>query len=325
MNKCCCNYPAPLPIGSKGDDGKNGLTPFIGENGDWFIGTTDTGVIAAGTDGTDGVTPHIGNNGNWFIGVVDTGVHAQGEQGIPGKDGKDGVNGINGTNGTAATVTVGTTTTLPAGSLATVNNTGTSTAAILNFGIPQGIPGGSGNVIFTYASFFGVLLNDADLPTTVPSGGKIPWKILNNNEEELITSPTATPYFQFTKTGRYMCTFSLRCFAKVSGDNAVVNWGIYAASIQKAMVASASAFVTPNMTDISGVGIFDVVNTNEQYNFINNSKVPIQVQGAASTQIVNTAFVGVTGLNVVDGLSCVFIRLGDVREQPLSKIKSTKK
>ena len=27
--------------------GDNGLTPFIGENGNWFVGTLDTGVCAA--------------------------------------------------------------------------------------------------------------------------------------------------------------------------------------------------------------------------------------------------------------------------------------
>ena len=35
--------------------GKDGYTPFIGENGNWFIGDTDTGVHAQCTDGNDGV------------------------------------------------------------------------------------------------------------------------------------------------------------------------------------------------------------------------------------------------------------------------------
>ncbi len=30
-----------------GEDGKDGLTPFIGENGNWWIGEKDTGVKAA--------------------------------------------------------------------------------------------------------------------------------------------------------------------------------------------------------------------------------------------------------------------------------------
>ena len=45
-------------------------------------------------DGKDGLTPHIGENGNWFIGSTDTGVSATGKDGI---DGNDGMNGADGT------------------------------------------------------------------------------------------------------------------------------------------------------------------------------------------------------------------------------------
>lgn len=60
--------------GSSGG-GVDGLTPFIGTNGNWWLGSTDTGVLASGQDGT---TPHIGENGNWWIGTVDTDVFAGG-------------------------------------------------------------------------------------------------------------------------------------------------------------------------------------------------------------------------------------------------------
>lgn len=70
--------------GDKGDTGNDGLTPHIGDNGNWWVGTTDTGVKAQGNTGDDGLTPHIGDNGNWWIGTTDTGVKAQGEQGDPG-------------------------------------------------------------------------------------------------------------------------------------------------------------------------------------------------------------------------------------------------
>lgn len=49
-----------------------------------------------------------------------------------------------GAKGDAATVTAGTTTTLPAGSSATVVNSGTTSAAVFNFGIPQGADGADG-------------------------------------------------------------------------------------------------------------------------------------------------------------------------------------
>jgi hypothetical protein len=53
--------------------------------------------------------------------------------------------GPTGAQGVAATVTVGTVTTLAAGSTATVTNSGTSGAAVLNFGIPQGAAGTGGS------------------------------------------------------------------------------------------------------------------------------------------------------------------------------------
>lgn len=53
--------------------------------------------------------------------------------------------GDKGDTGSSGTVAVGTTTTLPSGSQATVNNVGTATAAILDFGIPTGPQGPQGN------------------------------------------------------------------------------------------------------------------------------------------------------------------------------------
>lgn len=67
-----------------------------------------------------------------------------GATGATGATGPQGPQGTAGTPGAAASVTVGSTTTLSAGSYATVNNSGTSSAAILNFGIPAGPAGAAG-------------------------------------------------------------------------------------------------------------------------------------------------------------------------------------
>lgn len=48
-----------------------------------------------GTNGSDGQTPYIGSNGNWYIGDTDTGVRAEGTQGATGSSGADGI-GITG-------------------------------------------------------------------------------------------------------------------------------------------------------------------------------------------------------------------------------------
>jgi len=53
--------------------------------------------------------------------------------------------GPTGAAGAAANVTIGSVTTLAAGASATVTNTGTAQAAVLNFGIPQGVAGAAGS------------------------------------------------------------------------------------------------------------------------------------------------------------------------------------
>ena len=58
-------------------DGKDGVTPRIDpETKHWMIGIEDTGIVA---EGKDGLTPAIGENGNWWIGDVDTGKPSRGK------------------------------------------------------------------------------------------------------------------------------------------------------------------------------------------------------------------------------------------------------
>lgn len=45
--------------GGSGEPGKDGITPHIGANGNWFIGETDTGVKAQGEDGNDYVLTDV--------------------------------------------------------------------------------------------------------------------------------------------------------------------------------------------------------------------------------------------------------------------------
>lgn len=90
------------PQGPKGDPGERGPAGPAGPTG------------PAGPVGQTGATGARG---------------AQGPQGIQGPAGEDGI---------TPTVTVGTTTTLPAGSSAAVTQDGTATNVILNFAIPRG-------------------------------------------------------------------------------------------------------------------------------------------------------------------------------------------
>lgn len=67
-----------------------------------------------------------------------------GPQGPQGEIGPQGPQGETGATGQSANISVGTVTTLPSGSNATVVNSGTSMDAVLDFGIPQGAKGDTG-------------------------------------------------------------------------------------------------------------------------------------------------------------------------------------
>ena len=99
------------PAGADGANGatpeiKDGYWYINGEStGVKAEGTDGTNGLDGtdGKDGQNGVTPHIGENGNWFIGELDTLVKAQGTDGKDGQDGAPGEKGEKGEKGDAFT------------------------------------------------------------------------------------------------------------------------------------------------------------------------------------------------------------------------------
>ena len=77
--------------GTNGKDGSPGADGAPGAKGD---------PGKDGTNGVDGVTPHIGDNGHWYLGSTDTGVKAQGADGQAGASGAKGDKGDKGDPGT---------------------------------------------------------------------------------------------------------------------------------------------------------------------------------------------------------------------------------
>ena len=69
----------------------------------------------------------------------------KGEQGIQGPRGLQGEQGVQGPAGNAATITIGSVTTSAPGTAASVTNSGTPLAAVLDFTIPQGAKGDKGD------------------------------------------------------------------------------------------------------------------------------------------------------------------------------------
>lgn len=103
--------------GKDGADGQDGLVPYIGTNGNWWLGNTDTGVQASakgakGDPGRDGATGAAGKNGKDGVGISKAEINADGELIISytdgttvnlgkvvGADGKDGLTPFIGENG----------------------------------------------------------------------------------------------------------------------------------------------------------------------------------------------------------------------------------
>lgn len=76
--------------GDKGDKGADGVDGVNGKDG---------APGKDGKDGTNGITPHIGENGNWYLGNTDTGKPSRGEQGVKGDKGDKGADGAPGAKG----------------------------------------------------------------------------------------------------------------------------------------------------------------------------------------------------------------------------------
>lgn len=171
---------APGAAGANGKDGENGKTPYVGENGNWYIGANDTGKPsrgAKGEPGQDGVTPTFSiesvetgepgtnadvtmtgdapNHGLKFViprgnkgDKGDTGSPGakgdKGEPGAKGEPGSPGAKGDKGDTGATPNLTIGTVTTLDAGQSATASMGGTAESPVLNLGIPKGAKGEPG-------------------------------------------------------------------------------------------------------------------------------------------------------------------------------------
>lgn len=124
--------------GATGERGETGPQGAKGDKGDAFTYADFTQEQLAALKGPKGDKGDAGAKG-------DTGERGpQGLQGEQGLQGIQGPQGIQGATGAAATIKIGTVTTGAAGTAAKVVNSGTTSAAVLDFTIPQGAKGEKG-------------------------------------------------------------------------------------------------------------------------------------------------------------------------------------
>lgn len=114
--------------------------------------TVNVGSTTTGAPGSSASVTNTGTSQNVVLAFVvprgDTGAIGPqgpiGPTGVTGPQGPSGPAGATGPAGSAATIAVGTVSTGAAGSSATINNAGTSSAAVFNFTIPRGDTGATG-------------------------------------------------------------------------------------------------------------------------------------------------------------------------------------
>lgn len=150
----CGNIQGPKgDAGPKGDTGERGPQGLQGPKGnDGAVGTAATIRVGTVSTGSAGSAASVTNSGtssevilNFVIPKGDKGDQGQqGEQGLQGIQGPQGIQGATGAAGAAATIKIGTVTTGAAGTAAKVVNSGTTSAAVLDFTIPQGAKGDKG-------------------------------------------------------------------------------------------------------------------------------------------------------------------------------------
>jgi len=146
----------PGPPGSDGEDGADGndsTTPGPPGPPGPPGSTTDNYVNSMSLSGTTLTLGRTGSLSNLSEDLSSIGGSGPpGPPGPPGSDGDDGADGTPGgsgspgSDGNAATVSAGPTTTVSAGTPASVTNTGSSAAAVFAFSIPQGADGADSTV-----------------------------------------------------------------------------------------------------------------------------------------------------------------------------------
>lgn len=159
--------------GEQGPQGLQGLRGEKGDKGDAFKYTDFTAAQLAALKGPKGDTGNTGPRGE------------QGPKGDTGLQGPRGEQGAIGAAGTAATIKVGTVTTGAAGTAAKVVNSGTTSAAVLDFTIPQGAKGdkgeqGTGSTVDVEVATNSEIDNALALAGTgtIPSGDSVTVKTL---------------------------------------------------------------------------------------------------------------------------------------------------
>lgn len=177
-------------------------------NGEWYVWNEelqdweDTGTPATGETGPAGPAGPRGEQGE----TGPAGPRGDpGERGPVGPQGPIGPQGMPGSSGATPDFSIGTVSTLPAGSDATATITGSTAAPVLNLGIPQGPQGEPGEV--TQAEFDELSEDVDDLKSAFYNDSAILFNPVTATINTGVTSQTVLMSSVFLESGEYFVTY----------------------------------------------------------------------------------------------------------------------
>ena len=210
------------PSGTNGTDGTDGTDGTAATIAVGTVGsTTNAGTAAITNSGTsgaatfdfilkDGPQGTAGNNGNngtsatiavgtvgstsnaGTASITNSGTNLAATFDFVLRDGPQGTAGINGNNGSAATVSVGTTGSVPNTGTASVVNSGSSSAATLDFVLRDGAPGANGadGIMSSITQGGGIIVTDpaGTSPTVAVNPALIVDSLALENGESIVNS-----------------------------------------------------------------------------------------------------------------------------------------
>lgn len=261
------------------------------------------------TPALQSATLSVGENVSATLEVLTVG--AQGPAGPAGPAGPPGPQGVPGVPGAAATVAVGTTSTLAPGSSATVANSGTSSAAVFDFGIPegqQGAPGTPGAAATVAVGTTSTLSPGS--PATVTNSGTSSAAVFDFGIPEGLQGATGP-------TGPTGPPGVVAASAPITYDSGTQTVGIdptgYVASVNGQAGAASLAFDDLTDVDAPTPGTDDLV-TFDGNDYVTTDAPTVDLV-AFDVAAAETVGVGEVAWNDTDGTLDVGMKGGNVRQQ----------
>jgi hypothetical protein len=216
------------PAGSAGAQGPSGPAGTNGTNG--TNGTAATITVGSVTTGAAGTSASVVNAGTSSAATLNFTIPRgdAGAAGAAGAAGPQGPAGSAGAAGAAATVSVGSVSTGAAGSSATVTNVGTTSAAVLNFSIPQGAAGAAGAAGSTGpAGSSGVISVTAPLTNSGTSSAAVLALLIGSGLSVSGGALVATGYTLPTATASVLGGIKIGSGLTIDGSGVVTAAGTY--------------------------------------------------------------------------------------------------